>query len=100
VAPQSDWKTYRTRYLVKAIQLDHAADVVDALGREQHGEPGDYIVESSDGSRRVARRDIFEDLYVELDEPRQTSPPSTSSADPQYSSVFGIAGAIGNKYNI
>jgi hypothetical protein len=60
----SDWKIYRTRFLVRAKQLTEPLCFVDALGREHHGVKGDYVVESSDGSRRIAPRLIFEDVYV------------------------------------
>jgi len=39
----------------------------DVSGREQIGCEGDYLVECSDGSRRIAPRHIFEDIYVELE---------------------------------
>jgi hypothetical protein len=60
------WKIYRTRFLIKARQLTQPLLFVDALGREHRGEPGDYLVESSDGSRRIAPRLIFEDVYVAM----------------------------------
>jgi len=60
----SDWKIYRTRFLVRAKQLTKPLYFVDALGREHHGDKGDYVVESTDGSRRIAPRSIFEDVYV------------------------------------
>jgi hypothetical protein len=63
---QSEWKVYRTRFLVKAIQLTQPITFVDISGREHRGAPGDYLVENSDGTRRLARREVFEDLYVEL----------------------------------
>jgi hypothetical protein len=62
----TDWKIYRTRFLIKARQLTQPLRFVDALGREHRGEPGDYLVESSDGSRRIAPRLIFEDVYVAM----------------------------------
>ena len=62
----SEWKTYRTRFLVTAIQLTQQITFVDILGREHRGRVGDYLVENSDGTRRLARREVFEDLYVEL----------------------------------
>lgn len=64
--PSAVWKIYRTRFLIKARQLTQPLIFVDALGREHHGEPGDYLVESSDGSRRIAPRLIFEDVYVAM----------------------------------
>ena len=60
------WKIYRTRFLIKAQQLTQPLVFVDTLGREHRGEPGDYLVESSDGSRRIAPRLIFEDVYVAM----------------------------------
>lgn len=76
---QSEWKTYRTRFLVKAIQLTQPLTFVDILGREHRGDPGDYLVENSDGTRRLARREVFEDLYVELtSEPLQVGETESS----------------------
>jgi hypothetical protein len=60
------WKIYRTRFLIKAQQLTQPLVFVDALGREHCGQVGDYLVESSDGSRRIAPREIFEDVYVAM----------------------------------
>lgn len=60
------WKIYRTRFLIKARQLSQPLIFVDALGREHRGHTGDYLVESSDGSHRVAPRMIFEDVYVPM----------------------------------
>jgi hypothetical protein len=62
----SAWKIYRTRFLIKAQQLTQPLAFVDALGREHRGQAGDYLVESSDGSRRIAQRIIFEDIYVAM----------------------------------
>ena len=61
-----DWKTYRTRFLVRAKQLTQPLVFTDPLGREHHGNPGDYIVQSSEGLLRIAPREIFEDVYVVL----------------------------------
>ena len=62
----TDWQIYRTRFLIRAKQLNEPLSFVDALGREHRGKPGDYLVESSDGSRRIAPREIFEDVYVPM----------------------------------
>jgi hypothetical protein len=62
----SDWKVYRTRFLVRARQLTQPLFFVDALGREHHGNKGDYLVEWADGSRRIAPQEIFEDVYVPM----------------------------------
>ena len=60
------WKIYRTRFLIRAKQLTEPLSFLDALGREHHGCVGDYLVESSDGTRRIAPREIFEDIYVAM----------------------------------
>ena len=57
------WSTYRTRFLVKARQLTEPMTFTDVLGREHHGNPGDYVVHSAHGLR-IAPREIFEDVYV------------------------------------
>ena len=61
------WRTYRTKYLVKAKQLSEKYTLVDSTGRVLSGNPGDYLVENSDGSLRIARREVFDDVYVELE---------------------------------
>jgi hypothetical protein len=66
VSTDPGWKTYRTRFLVKARQLAEPLVFVDVLGREHRGNAGDYLIESSDGSRSIQRREIFEDIYVPL----------------------------------
>jgi hypothetical protein len=78
----SEWTTYRTRFLIKARQLNAPLSFVDCIGREHSGQKGDYLVLSSDGSRRIAPREIFEDIYVPMNEtgdhwpaPVQASPP-------------------------
>ncbi len=60
------WITYRTRFLVKAKQLNSSLNFTDSLGRQHSGRKGDYLVESSDGVLRIAPRQIFEDIYVPL----------------------------------
>jgi hypothetical protein len=63
----AEWKTYRTRFLVKAKQLSFSLSFTDSLGRQHSGRKGDYLVESSDGILRIAPRQIFEDIYVSMD---------------------------------
>src|SRR5271169_6209614 len=63
---ESQWTVYRTRFLVRARQLTEPLVFTDALGREQSGHAGDYLVESSDGIRRITTHAIFEDVYVPL----------------------------------
>jgi hypothetical protein len=60
----SEWKTYRTRFLVKAKQLGSSLSFTDPLGRQHCGRRGDYLVESFDGVISIAPREIFEDIYV------------------------------------
>jgi hypothetical protein len=77
------WKTYRTRFLVRAKQLAQPLVFTDSLGREHRGRAGDYIVQSSEGAFRIANREIFEDVYVTLeDAPGTTADPSP--AGPRY----------------
>ncbi|HYM76428.1 MAG TPA: hypothetical protein VE377_10665 [Candidatus Dormibacteraeota bacterium] len=61
-----EWKTYRTRFLVKAKQLSSSLSFVDHLGRQHCGRKGDYLVESCDGVLSIAPRQIFEDIYVPM----------------------------------
>src|SRR5437764_13053360 len=68
------WNTYRTRFLVQAKQLTEPLTFTDVLGREHHGDSGDYLIESSDGLR-IARREIFEDVYVAME---SAGPPGRS----------------------
>jgi len=69
-----EWKTYRTRFLVRAKQINQPLTFTDPLGREHCGRPGDYLVESSEGLLRIAPREIFEDVYVIM-ENGQSEPP-------------------------
>jgi hypothetical protein len=63
----NDWNPYRTRFLVRAKQLAKPLAFTDPLGREHHGRPGDYLVQSSNGLLRIAPREIFEDVYVMME---------------------------------
>jgi len=62
----SEWKTYRTRFLVRAKKLNSTLTFTDPLGREHCGRRGDYLVEFSDGAVRIAPRHLFEDVYVPM----------------------------------
>jgi len=64
--PEFQWTVYRTRFLVRARQLTEPLVFTDALGREQSGRPGDYLVESSGGVRHITTQTLFEDIYVPL----------------------------------
>jgi hypothetical protein len=63
---ESQWTVYRTRFLVRARQLTEPVVFTDALGREQSGHAGDYLVEFSDGIKRITNQALFEDIYVPL----------------------------------
>jgi len=63
-----EWKTYRTRFLVKARRLSSNLSFIDSLGRQHSGRKGDYLVESSEGVISIAPRQIFEDIYVAMRE--------------------------------
>jgi hypothetical protein len=63
---ESQWTVYRTRFVVRARQLTEPLVFTDALGREQSGQPGDYLVEFSGGIRRITTQALFEDIYVPL----------------------------------
>jgi hypothetical protein len=102
----AEWRTYRTRFLVKAKQLSCSLSFTDSLGRQHSGRKGDYLVESSDGILRIAPRQIFEDIYVSMDaqpEARRDSIPAnlslslhTNRKQPQssYARRAGTSGAI------
>ena len=61
-----EWKTYRTRFLVKAKQLSSNLTFTDHIGRQHCGRKGDYLVESCDGVLSITPRRIFEDIYVPM----------------------------------
>ncbi len=63
-----NWNTYRTRFLVRARQLTEPLAFTDPLGREHYGRPGDYLVQASNGLLRIAPREIFEDVYVAMEQ--------------------------------
>jgi hypothetical protein len=75
------WNIYRTRFLVRAKQLTEPLSFTDPLGREHHGKPGDYVVQSSEGLLRIAQREIFEDIYVAL-EPAGRHPAGPAALPP------------------
>ena len=64
--PPNDWQTYRTRFTIRARTLSAPLSFVDALGREQNGKRGDYLVESN-GMVTITPRHIFEDVYVPME---------------------------------
>jgi hypothetical protein len=70
-----EWKSYRTRFLVNAKQLNSTLSFVDHLGRQHRGRKGDYLVESSDGVISIAPRQIFEDIYVPMPQSQDSEIP-------------------------
>jgi hypothetical protein len=72
---ENQWNVYRTRFLVRARQLTEPLVFTDALGREQSGQPGDYLVEFSGGIKRIATQALFEDIYVLLSEDKNIGVP-------------------------
>lgn len=68
------WKTYRTRFLVKAKQLTSTLSFTDHLGRQHCGRKGDYLVESYEGVLSIAPRHIFEDIYVQMSARNSATP--------------------------
>jgi hypothetical protein len=63
---KSSWNMYCTRFLVRARQLTEPISFTDPLGHEHVGHPGDYLVETSNGIRRIASKAFFEDTYVPI----------------------------------
>ena len=63
---KSSWNVYCTRFLVRARQLREPLAFTDPLGHEHVGRPGDYLVETSNGIRRIATKAFFEDTYVPI----------------------------------
>ena len=74
-----EWKTYRTRFLVKAKQLSSNLNFTDHLGRQHCGRKGDYLVESCDGVLSIAPKQIFEDIYVPMRSSQDPGPRSEES---------------------
>jgi len=76
-----EWKTYRTRFLVKAKQLNSSLTFTDHLGRQHCGRKGDYLVESCDGVLSITPRRIFEDIYVPMGLIPHPSPQRSNNED-------------------
>ena len=77
-----EWKTYRTRFLVKAKQLNSSLTFTDHLGRQHCGRKGDYLVESCDGVLSIAPRRIFEDIYVPMGLTPDPTPERSNEKEP------------------
>ena len=76
-----EWKTYRTRFLVKAKQLSSNLSFTDHLGRQHCGRKGDYLVESNDGVLSIAPKQIFEDIYVPMRPSQDPSDPRNDEGE-------------------
>ncbi len=76
-----DWKIYRTRFVVRAKQLTQPFTFADINGREHHGRPGDYLIESRDGLR-ISAREIFEDVYVVMESAESMASPVIGQVQP------------------
>ena len=92
------WKTYRTRFLVKAKQLNSGLSFIDHLGRQHCGRKGDYLVESCDGVLSIAPKQIFEDIYVAMAGKRR--PDSVSTSHPSLPDTPETAGTPVEVLNI
>jgi hypothetical protein len=66
IMERENWNLYRTRFLVRARQLTQPLVFTDSLGREHSGQSGDYLVETSEGIRRITSCALFEDIYVPI----------------------------------
>ena len=80
-AESPDWQTYRTRFTIRARILSAPLSFVDALGREQNGKRGDYLVEGN-GIVTITARRIFEDVYVALEPGSSESQPAKTEGRP------------------
>jgi hypothetical protein len=76
---KSQWKVYRTRFLVRACQLTEPLTFTDSLGRQHSGAAGDYLVETYSGILRITLQQLFKDIYVPLANAPLTSPTATVS---------------------
>ena len=87
---EGSWTVYRTRFVVRARQNTQPLCFTDALGREHSGQPGDYLVESSEGFRRITPQALFEDIYVPLSgQPFQVPQSRRLSSAPSACPVLG-----------
>jgi hypothetical protein len=88
------WKTYRTRFLVKAKQLNSSLSFTDLLGRQHCGRKGDYLVESCDGVLSIAPRQIFEDIYVPMSQEMSWDMSTEMSREADSAPANGSNGAL------
>ena len=76
---ESTWTVYHTRFVVRARQLTEPLIFTDVFGREQSGQPGDYLVEPAEGFRCIRPRALFENIYVPLHTSQSGTSPARSS---------------------
>lgn len=89
-----EWRTYRTRFLIRARQLKKPMVFVDAMGCRQHGRRGDYLMEFATGLHRIVPRRLFEDVYVPMD---PGSAPESANVAPPRPEEAGSARRTGKK---
>jgi hypothetical protein len=83
---KNGWNVYCTRFLVRARRLTEPIAFTDPFGHEHVGRPGDYLVETSNGIRRIATQTFFEDAYVPLSAAR----PELAEADLRRRRPLGV----------
>jgi hypothetical protein len=89
---KNGWNVYCTRFLVRARRLTEPIAFTDPFGHEHVGRPGDYLVETSKGIRRIATQAFFEDAYVPLSAARPELAESDLRRRPARGIVAGSAG--------
>lgn len=63
-----DFDEYRKRpFVVNGVQIDEPFVVDTMEGDDQHGGPGDYLVEGVEGERYPVDEDVFEQTYDAVD---------------------------------
>ena len=61
-----EWQEYRSKFLTRAKRLTAPLKFVDALGQEQRGKRGDYLVEHGSGLQRIWPRLLFENAHIRI----------------------------------
>lgn len=91
---KNGWNVYCTRFLVRARRLTEAMAFTDPFGHEHVGRPGDYLVETSNGIRRIATRAFFEDVYLPLS---AAAGPELAEGDLRRGEPLGVGVGSGNR---
>jgi hypothetical protein len=90
---KNGWNVYCTRFLVRARRLTEPMAFTDPFGHEHVGRPGDYLVETSNGTRRIAAQAFFEDVYV----PLSAAGPGTAEGDSRRRPALGVVAGPGDR---